>query len=84
MTELSFYIATVGGIFVLRSRPRETFDRDGARREHYQTSIIYPIIFCMFGSFIVIRSAIMHVFQVLIIAILVGGASALWHRTAST
>ena len=70
MTELSVLVATVGGVFVLRSRPAELDNRppDG----YYQTSTVSLVIFCGIGVLIVIRSAIVHIFQVLIIAFSLG------------
>jgi hypothetical protein len=86
MTELSVFVATVGGVFVLRSRSADP-DK-GPASGHYQTSIINPVIFCGIGTLIVIRSAIVHIFQALIIAVFFGAGSIIyrstwWQRIAS-
>jgi hypothetical protein len=79
MTELSVFVATIGGVFVLRSRPA---DPDlGPAGGHYQTLTINLVIFCSIGSLIVIRSAIAHIFQVLIIAALFGAGSIIYRST---
>jgi hypothetical protein len=87
MTELSVFVATVGGIFVLRSRPADP-DK-GPASGHYQTSIINPVIFCGIGTLIVIRSAIVHIFQALIIIVFFVTGSIIyrsiwWQRIART
>jgi hypothetical protein len=79
MTELSVFVATVGGVFVLRSRPAD-LDREPAGG-HYQTSTINLVIFCSIGSLIVIRSAITHIVQILIIAVFFGAGSIIYRST---
>jgi hypothetical protein len=83
MTELSVFVATVGGVFVLRSRP--TDPDKGPAGGHYQTSTINLVIFCGIGGLIVIRSAITHIFQFLIICIFFGTGSIIyrsfWRKT---
>jgi hypothetical protein len=79
MTELSVFVATVGGIFVLRARPVDP-DKEPAGG-HYQTSTINLVIFCSIGSLIVIRSAITHIFQFLIIVVFFGAGSIIYRLT---
>jgi hypothetical protein len=79
MTELTVFVATVGGVFVLRSRPA------GPDKElvggHYQTSTINLVIFCSIGSLILIRSAFTHIFKFLIIAVFFGAGSIIYRLT---
>jgi hypothetical protein len=79
MAELSVFVATVGGVFVLRSQPTDPDRRPAGG--HYQTSTINLVIFCGIGTLIVIRSAIMHIFQVLILVVFLGAGSMIYRST---
>jgi hypothetical protein len=83
MIELSAYVATVGGVFVFRSRPAGP--DGGPASEHYQAPIINLLIFCGVGILIVIRSAILHIFQALVVVVFLGAGSIIyrsaWWRT---
>jgi hypothetical protein len=70
MTELSVFVATVGSFFVLRSLPADP-NKESAHKYH-QTPTINLAIFCSIGSLILIRSAIAHILQFLIIAVFFG------------
>ena len=79
MTELSVFVATVGGVFVLRSQPADP-DKKSAHK-HYQTPTINLVIFCSIGSLILIQSAITHVLQFLIIAVFFGAGLIIYRLT---
>ena len=83
MVEYLVYLTSVSGLLVLRFAA----DRQPLSRV-YHTSIINPIIFSCVAALIVVRSAIAHVVQALVIVVLLGACSILyrsrwWNKLAS-
>jgi hypothetical protein len=73
MVEYVVYLTTVSGVLVLRFRSRSA-DKE-PHSGLYRTSIFNPLIFCCVSALLVIRSAIAHMLQALIIILLFGTIS---------
>jgi hypothetical protein len=70
MTEYLFYFGTVFGVLILR-RSSRLFAVVGAAPA-YHTSLISPLLFCLASAIIVVRSAIAHVMQMVVIVLFFG------------
>lgn len=70
MVEYVVYFTTVSGLLLLRFRSR--FADKEPPIGLYHTSIFNPLIFCCVTALVVIRSAVAHVLQALIIIALFG------------
>jgi len=76
MVEYVVYLATISGCLLFRFRSRSE-DKE-PRDEFYRTPIFNPLIFCCVSALIVIRSAIAHVLQALIIILFFGIGSLIY------
>lgn len=79
MSEYIFYFATVSSVFVFRRRTQE-FAVVGAASV-YHTSLINPISFCAASAMIVLRSAIAHPMQVMVIVLFLGCGTTIYRLT---
>jgi hypothetical protein len=73
MVEYVVYLTTVFGVLLLRFRPLSA-DKE-PHNQLYLTPIFNPVVFCCVATLIVIRSAIAHVPQALIIILIFGTGS---------
>lgn len=87
MIEYVVYLTTVSGVLLLRFRTPSA-DKEPLSRL-YLTPIFNPTVFCCVAALIVIRSAIAHVLQALIIILILGTGSLVcrsswWQKLVST
>jgi hypothetical protein len=76
MVEYIIYLTTVSGLLLLRLRARSPNMEPASRV--YLTPIFNPIIFCCVAALIVLRSAIAHLVQALVILFLFGASTLLY------
>jgi len=86
MVEYVVYLVAVSGVLLIRFRPRPADKEPGSGI--YRTPIFNPIIFCSVTALIVLRSAVAHVLQALLIILIFGTGSIIyrsswWRKMAS-
>ena len=74
MADNALCCASVLGVLVLRTSRRT--DRPTDNPPAYRTTLFNPIAFCIASGFVVIRSALMHQLQGLLLLFFVGGGIA--------
>lgn len=82
MIEYTTYFITVLGVFILRSRLGAGMQENAP--SHYSTSLLNPTIFCVVSVLIVVRGAVSHPLQSLLIFVFFGCGAliyrSLWWR----